>query len=298
MSTIAFPYSVLDRNSVNCDSWTYFDKSQLPAKLENSLRGWDYLSKFQLRRKLSVDYAVAAEQLHIPIEELVLLVVVRVGTGAGRYPRLRKNMQNVVLTSSSPAIELNVEPDSKNCCSRLSVETLVLLAETPSQSHILSPEESGAILWTDEQEIDLGNPDDRFPMEAVSFSKYYRGLNFERALWYLCWYDKDLDRDIAGGVRLYLNTDNPEFLERIENADPSTLQTVIGDVMLQICNRFLEIGDNEDWYISASEFSMANQAKHWLDLAFPGVPYGKLKQRNAASPQLFSAALMSTAEIA
>jgi len=296
MTSIAFPFRTLQRDVVENGGWNFIDSNDLPVQLGNTLSGWDYLSRLELKRKLSIDFQEAAENLLIPAEELILKVIVSYGTGTGRVPRLRQYEQNKQLTLAESEAELTLKPESRLTSKRLSLETLIVLGKTPINCHDLAPSQPGSILWSDQLDVSMDSQRDRFPMEAVSFKKYYQGLDFEQALWYLCWYDNDLHREVANGVRLYLNSDNLDFIEKIEQADPVLLQVILADVMHQICKRFLDSGSHVDWYSDASEFSLARQALSWIEMAFENQSLDTVRERMVKKPEFFTAALMSIAE--
>ena len=115
------------------------------------------------------------------------------------------------------------------------------------------------------------------------------------APWYLHWSPRDWNRDFHGAVRLYLNMDEPEFLERIEAEDPQTLQVVLADIMSQICERFVSDGD-----IAAEELepgSLGFQATTWLRKAWPDKDVGFIRSVLENRPGAFRSAFLALAEL-
>jgi hypothetical protein len=79
----------------------------------------------------------------------------------------------------------------------------------------------------------------RFPIEIADFSLLLKGTNSSATPWYLHWSPYDWARDFHGAMKLYLNNEMTDFVDKILNEDPEILQVLMADVMGQVCERLV-----------------------------------------------------------
>jgi hypothetical protein len=133
-------------------------------------------------------------------------------------------------------------------------------------------------------------------MEIVSFDERFGGRPEASAPWLLHWLPGELHRDFGGAVRLYLNHDRPDFVERFVSADALTLQTTLGGVVSQIVSSVLLQEDLEDVLGDAEPSSVAGHVKTWLELAFPSLGIAGIRGMHDTAPGKFHAAILAMAD--
>lgn len=261
-----------------------------PAPLEEVTPDWDYAAPVVLERTLRLSAAEASRELGLGGNVLRLEVVVEAGTGPGNMPREIVSRTRMPLDGEAPcAIVLRLDPSRLS--SQITLRTSVILAAGLEASDALAPRRAGSRLWDDFEATRIEGDDPRFPMEVISFSAAFAGRPNEEAPWTLSWSPGHPGRDFHGAARLYLNSDNEDFIERIQDKDPLTLQAMMADVVSQMCETALRAGWDED-FDSAEEGSMAGRVAHWLGRAFDdtAVARGLLENR----PGEFRSAILAS----
>lgn len=268
--SIAMPHLTLSSKNIEAEAWKVGHEGRVFTNPER-LDGWDYSSAVRVRRHVCVDMEAAAVQLEIPLEELRLAAALSVGSGRGTVARL-KSHPRVFPIDPSGALEIDEALESEWLSARISVDFCIVLRKRPSLHGPMSPTWAGTMLWRDYFDLAVEPLEPRFPMEAISFKRRFAGTSKARSLWFLHWLDYDALRDLRGALRLYVNQDNKAFIERLQGLDSLTLQTLMSDVVQQVCERVLREPDLDALAVAALESpaSIAGQAVSWLGLAFPG----------------------------
>ncbi|WP_246053524.1 hypothetical protein [Paracoccus hibiscisoli] len=263
------------------------------------IENWDYARDLQLRTSLTFDLRAAARSLQIDVGELKLAIIVKIGSGLGRFPRRMDRVLRIDVDNRRPAPrELKVILPGQSLGGRLYVRTEVLLAERPSAHSPLSPNLPGARLWINIAEAALEDGGDtRFPMEIVSFSKAFKSWPHEHAPWYLSFRGTSFHGDFSGTVRLYVNADHAAFAQRVIDGDPHVLQAMLGDVMVQLANMALDQEDFSETVATCEDGSVGRQIIGWLATAFPSQALNAIRSIRNTRPGSFHAALHAAAEI-
>ena len=134
-------------------------------------------------------------------------------------------------------------------------------------------------------------------MEVVSFNSLFPNRVEAGALWYLHWAPNELDRDFHGAIRLFLNADFPEFVERMQAQDEMTLQMVLTDVVSQMCEHYLLNRDQSDPDEAFEPGAVGVQIQSWLNLAFGNVGIAQMRSTLELRPGHFRAALQSAMKL-
>lgn len=262
------------------------------------LADWDLARDIIIRRRVQVDFDLAAVQLQLPADEIELSLLLRIGTGAGRMPRRINDRTVQVMDRENSDVLIEEAVRGSALSHRLIADTHLLLSVLPPTLGTLSPRTAGARLWTDRLDIRLEGEEPRFPMEIMSFGDRFAGRLDAHALWYLHWVPGNLDRDFGGAVRLFVNSDRPDFADRFIMGDRATLQVVLADTMLQLVGAALSHDDLDAIIDDAEEGSIASQVGFWMRLAFPGQKSAQVRSLLASHPARFHAALVAAADVA
>ncbi len=159
----------------------------------------------------------------------------------------------------------------------------------------LSPRRRGSRLWIDAKRIRLEGEEPRFPIEVVSFAAAFRVTAISTALWHLDWRPGDWTREFEGVVRLLVNADRPDFVDRVVAGDPATVQAMIGDVMSHVVERALADEDCVEAIASHEEETLGGQVAAWLRPAWPGQGAAQVRGMFQTHPARVRAALQGVA---
>jgi len=297
MSRIAFPFFTLGSPAVFVSPWMLGEEASEFGPGSGWLENWDQSQDVAIRRHVRVDVDLAASQLGIPAEELELALLIRVGTGAGSMPRILRDLPMKTVRRGASEFLVEEAVAGSSLSNRLLLETALLLLSVPDGRQRLSPAHAGARLWSDRLDLRLEGEEPRFPMEVMSFSERFPGRPESHSPWYLHWAPAGLERDFGGAVRLYLNSDRPDFIERFLEGDRTTVQIVLADTMQQIIGHVLELPDADEVLAAGDDGSIAAQAVHWLGIAFPGLQIAQIRSLREHSPPRFHAAILAAADI-
>ncbi|MDI6623100.1 MAG: hypothetical protein QME55_00080 [Brevundimonas sp.] len=264
-----------------------------PAPLGEITPDWDYASAVSLERVILLDHQQAADELGLGEDPFDLEVLIEVGTGPGDLPRELVLQTRLPLEAGEPCtISLSVDPSRLSA--QLTLRTSVLLVSTSDPADPLAPRRAASRLWEERCATRIEGDDPRFPMEVVSFSTVFAGRPHEAAPWLLSWSPASPGRDFHGAARLYLNADEEDFVERVQEEDELTLQAMMGDVVSQMCETALRAGWDED-FDSAEPASVAGRVAHWLGQAFSDVTAAKAALENR--PGEFRSAILASVRL-
>ncbi|MEP3428354.1 MAG: hypothetical protein ABJN98_06730 [Roseibium sp.] len=298
-ANFALPFLSLPDEAVTLGRWMIGPPGQQLFPMQTMLDDWDYATDIELRSTVSIDMRIASRVLDIPEEELKLAVVLKIGTGRGRFPRIvaRANT-HIVDSGTDRALDLFATIPGNTLSGRLHLRTDVLLASAPESSSILSPTRIGSRLWSDEFSVELEDGgDNRFPIEVVSFKDTFPGHRHVAAPWYLAWRPGGLTADFGGSIRLYVNSDHEQLAERVVEGDALTLQAILGDVMVQMVGAALDAEDLAEQLDGCEEGSVGSQISGWLEHAFPGRNLSEVRNIRRSLPGQFHASIHAAAEL-
>lgn len=294
---VAFPFLTLSDLAVETSAWDIsLDGVEWSAAGE-FLPHWDSARDIRIRRSLRLNLELAASDLGIPVDQLAVAASVRVGTGQGRLPRQVLSRTHRELRSGNTSWEFEQNLEGRRLSMVLDLQTEILLANAPSKTSELSPVHPGDRLWSETIRVRLDGEEPRFPIETVDLAQMLGGGIDGAAPWHLHWSPGDWTRDFHGAVRLYLNTKSSETLQRIEDEDPATIQFLLGDVMGQICERFLADPEAEMMMDAAEPGSLGAQAATWLRKAWPGKEASFIRSVLESRPGVVRSTMLALAEL-
>ena len=293
---IALPFLTLSEPAIEAGPWFLaFDQDDW-IEAGDFLEDWDSASAIRIKREIKLNHDIASSELGINADELSLSLGIRVGTGSGRLPRqiilqecqkIRSTEQQIIMEQKIPGNKLSVVLD---------VVVEVTLAALPSKSNPLSPTRIGDKVWHDKHRIRLEGEEPRFPIEVVDLRSILGDVAAGCAPWHLHWSPRDWARDFHGAIRLFLNAEHPEIIERITTQDATTLQALMADVMSQVCERFL---NEPEAYELVSQFepgSLGARAIAWLKEGWPNRDFGSIHSILENRPGDFRSTFLALAE--
>lgn len=294
MKHVAFPFLTLDDVHVEVTPWCLIGPDGNISGLGDHLAGWDYARDLRISRRIGLADGPVGEVLGLA-GDMELEAIVRLGTGPGSMPRRSQVIATMSLRRERVALVDQVVP-GKDLSQRLWLETTIRLPRKIEEGGRFSPWREGSILWRDQIDVSLEGDSPRFPMEIVSFRERFAGKAENGALWHLHWRPGHLHRDFGGSVRLFLNDDRKDFIERFVAADPLTLQCTLADVISQILEHALRDDDLEDILDECEPTSVAGHVATWLELAFPGQDPASIRNLLHVSPGHFRSSILAMAD--
>ncbi len=296
MRRVAYPFLTLSDAAVQAAPWSCSlngDDWQVAGEF---LADWDAESTTRFRRTLAIDPKVASSELGVVADHLALSIGLRVGTGPGRIPFvLRRECHR--LSHGTWKQELEIELAGHQLSATIDLELYVILAAPPRQYAQLSPRQVANRLWSDTLRVRIEGEEPRFPIELADMRQLIGDTSAASAPWYLYWSPLDWNRDFHGAVRLYLNKDDSGLVSRVMESDEPTLQTVLADVMGQICERLLTESEAAGIIAEAEPGSIAAQASAWLGTAWPGKDIAFIRSLRDNRPGQFRSAFLVLAEL-
>ncbi len=297
MTKIAYPFFTLGTDSIEATVWQSVETDGTHVPLQKYLEDWDYLKDIRVQRTIKISLDIASIQLGIKKSDLDLRVIVRIGTGPGNLPRAWIKSFEVRPNGADAIYVIDEIISGRSVSSRVRLETSIVSAAAPGYADELAPQLEAAKVWEHAIEVLLEGTEPRFPMEAISFQKMFPGRPHVSALWYLHWSPGAVHRDFGGAVRLYLNTDRQDFIERVTEGDAMLLQQMMAGVMGQITSSTLLISDAEQLLEQSEDGSIGGYVKHWLALAFPDESVTSLQSKMELRPGDFNAGILAVAEM-
>ena len=295
MKHIAFPFLTLDAEFVDASAWCLLDESGGMTGLGDHLAGWDYASDLRISRQVGLAEGSVGSTLDLGDTPPTLEVVVRLGTGPGTMPRRSWVIARAMLEPGGKVLVDHSVP-GRRLSQRLWLQTSIVLPFETAGSSRFAPWREGSILWRDEVDVKLEGDSPRFPMEIVSFKERFAGRPECYALWHLHWKPGALHRDFGGSVRLFLNHDRKDFIERFVDADQLTLQSTLADVITQVLENALRQDNLGEILDDCESTSVAGHIATWLELAFPGQDISRIRNTLESSPGHFHSAILAMAD--
>lgn len=297
-SRVAFPFLIVPENAVNFGGWMIGDPGAPLLPAENILPGWDYERDLEVKAKIAIDCTQVSKSLGIPLEDMRLAIVMKMGTGTGKIPRRMDVLTKEHIDCEQSEFTLSAQIPSYRLSSRLRLEVAIVLGEQPRHASILSPVIQGARLWSSQRDILLEDGgDSRFPVEMVCFSECFKGLPQVYAPWYVLWKRGSYDSDFAGAVRLYVNSDFPDVKERFIDGDPLTLQSILASLMSQLITSAISDDEFDQSASDCQDGSVGHQIRAWLDNAFPGQSTMSIRSLKDRQLGQFQASILAAAEV-
>lgn len=293
---VAFPFLTLSDTAVEASAWEVSLDGVEWSMAGEFLPNWDSASDIRLRRAMHLNPELAASDLGIPVDQLAVAASVRIGTGQGRLPRLILSRTRRELRAENPSWEFEQTIEGHHLSMLLDLQTEILLVSPPAVSSPLSPIHPADRLWSESSRTRLEGEEPRFPIETVDLAQMLGEGIAGAAPWHLHWSPRDWGRDFHGAVRLYLNEQAGEILQRIEGEDHTTIQFLLGDIMSQICERFLADPEAETLMEAAEPGSLGAQAATWLRKAWPGKDASFIRSVVESRPGVFRSTLLALAE--
>jgi hypothetical protein len=234
---VTAPFRCAKNDRLQTDAWKLHE-GDLASDLPRALPHWDFNTKLQLSRWVSVD-----------------LNAFRTDCGLSQGDRLRLvaawRASGTALRGRATAVELPV--DEQQWQGRLvfslsghdlggvvRISTQVVLASEINPARLLTARLPGSILWKDEWSVAVEGRASRFPVEIIDFTS--TSWAPEHAGWYLSWNSDDLHRPFLGNVRLYINEKHPKVATAVQAPEANAENQAIVSAIFFDVGRLLLTG--------------------------------------------------------
>lgn len=288
-STIAFPYRIVNDETVALEDWKYWDDEGLPKSASNGIPGWDYDAPIVLTTSVSLNPMELVELSGMSGlgAEVSLMVSVSTGPSKHRWIEYRTDIPMEDSWEQGIRMELN----SASMAEQLILQTDIILANDLSSTESFVARHAGSRLFSNRTVIQLEGSLDRFPMDMLTFGTSLRFLGAPSALWYLDWDPSRPDSQFLGTVLLYINSDHEDIARLVQAADPAILSTLKCDVIRAMCQALLRNEEFVSQYAEYESGTVGGQVRDWLVFAFDDQGPKTLKSQLNSDPSRFEARL-------
>ena len=260
---VAFPFLTIPDELVEATPWRVAVDGDEFREDPRFLQGWDYNSTIRIEREIRIapEKVFRALRLNRPF----LKLVARWGTGEGNKPTFVHLLQDQPIPGIGledvTTLTISGNIPARNLAGKLFLELFIILRVAPlSRETPLAPSHKGDVLWHDTHVISLEGGGNRFPVSSTSFPAHLQG-----ALWYLDLDPEAVEEPFLSAVRLYLNSDREDFLERIEQGDPVLEQAMMTDVVIQLVATALsDEARLQDIMEINDESTLGYQMRRWI----------------------------------
>ncbi len=301
MSTsVAFPFRTIPPDAIRATPWSIsLDNGDTFDRLGDHVVAWDPSISPEIQRKLTIEPTATAKALNVPQTAMRLVLITEVGTGWGRFPARVLARESQELGAGSSLLETRIRLPGRELSGNLFVQQTILFGATATQADPLAPKHPESRVWGDAARARLEGHEPRIAMTVADLSSRNDLGTASEAPWLIEWRPAAWDRDFLQAVRIVLNARHPQIVERVEGEDPLTLQAIMGDLAVQVCESLLH---NEEFLPHPNELpegSIGAQSIRWLELAFPEfsmhetLPLSDIREVLEQRPGQFRAALLA-----
>lgn len=294
MARAALPFLIIPDELLRLSPWRVV-MNETTLQDPDLLEGWDNATDLEVERDLELRLPDAAHVLGLPGGWTGFEAVLFVGTGGTSLPFARTLRWRAPLDAEGRAA-IHAPLPGAELADVLHLDLALVLREpAPENSSPPSPRRRGDILWRERRRIRLEGDRSRFPVSEVDLGAVL-GAQWAGALWALHADLSDLAAPMDSAVRRLINSGCPEFAERVRSRDPSSMQAMMADVLVQLVRGVLknadfdELGPDEP----ASD-SISSVVREWVRQAFGSVDVAR--DLLAHDPGNFHAALNALADV-
>lgn len=294
MTAIAYPFLRPPEDCVLASGWTILEDGAAVELDGGHLCHFDYSTALTVSRRMQINFGEFAHSIGVDPEELVVECVSFAGSGGARLDRRRRLLDRQAVTTSAPTISVELAIAGDWLSNTLNLTTELVLASAGTRAQRLAPRIPGARLWRDQCRFSVEPTAPRFPMEVVSFCQMFPEQP-AGALWFLDWSPGDMAQEFTAAVRLYINEDVPELIERVHGADDLTLQLLLNGVVVQMARTALLSLGSETLEGDKADISVAGVVRDWISRSFPGQTIASVRTLAEFDPARFEVAIAAMA---
>jgi hypothetical protein len=290
----SLPFRTALSTDIVLGAWHHEAEPGLPIRVGKSIAGWDYLTPIKLQREVQVHHGRVIASCGLDRQAQVFLVVT-VHSRPARYRSVCHRSAPLCAERITESISFVL--NSAELAGEITIDTELVLGSATTDRKPFIAHLTGSRLFTDSVTIELEGSSSRMPMEAVRFGEHLPHLVAPRAAWYVECGVGNLHAPIMRELRVYLNADEPLFLEAARRADPLLVSLLGADTTRQIIQTAL----NDDEFLRGShdfaEGTLGETAVRLLQLCFGARRAEDVKamiQRDAAR---FDAAIQSVMNV-
>lgn len=294
MSRRVLPYRVPADNIVEADDWMLVlgdDEVAMPEAVPD----WDYQMDLTVKRSIRIHAARARVEARLPKDALLNLAVVWTATGSNlRAPATRV----VVEVEDDQLVQVELQLRGQDLGGVLTLDTVLVLAESLVGGSPIAPRRAGAVLWSDQSSIRLQGDAPQFPIAVIDFAK----TSFPGdAGWHLQ-VSGGLHAATMGSLLLLVNEQNEPATTALKNAakprtiDKAILSVIYADVARIMIEHALRDDDFEDG-ASFAEESLGATFMNLFEQLFPGSTITDLRLKLQQYPSHFASAMQAAVQI-
>jgi len=290
-SDVAFPFRVSSFTEEDIEPWHWSNSERIPVAVNTSVPGWDYFADLRFQRHCHIDLDRIRHECGLEGKAPLQLAVI---WSCSRT--MTRQVEWVSESSSEPRLSVRVEIvlPSTRIAESITIETVLYLPEKGEATNSLVPHRRGTPLCQERVEIFLEGSGSRFPVEIVPFSSSLTRINAADAYWYLDFIERDLFAPVMRAIRVYLNADHEDIVDRLNSGEIELQRALSGAIIsetVQFAIQEQEFSLDED---SFPPESMGEWAQSLVRSAFPGLDVDDLRSQFTSRHSMMSARIQST----
>lgn len=289
MRRYSLPFKTLVGPEVVLGAWHYRLGSGDWLRAEVGVPGWDYLAQLEFHRAIEVDGRRARSACGIESKTPIDAVV----TVHCPTARFRQVVFRTPIPEGSWTGSITFALPSAELAEQLRLDTEILLTGERAPAERLTARYAGSRLFHESIQVEIEGARSRMPLESASFTHQLSYLGAPRAPWYVDCGSGDLHAPVMRALRVYLNSDQPQFADAARQGD----QTVLAMLKADIAQNMLEVALGDDSFragnLDFSEGTLGEAAARILRLCFRDTKPGDVLALARRDPSRFKAVVVS-----
>jgi len=285
----SLPFKTLVGQEVALSAWHYRLGNGDWLTVASGVPGWDYLAQLEFRREVQIDAQKARIACGLDSITQLELIVTMLSPPA----RFRRVVWREKMPKETWVGLVTFQVPSEEISEYVSLDTEIILSAGRQQNGHFTARYAGSRLFAETTRIELEGNLSRMSLEMASFAKQLPWLHAPRAPWYVECGSTGLHGAVMRDLRVYLNSDDEQFLALAKNGNEPTLWLMSAEIARQLLEvaledqAFLEQTDNYE------EGTLGQAAQRVLRLCFQDTKPSDVLTLARRDPGRFQAILMS-----
>jgi len=264
MRRYSLPFKTLVGTEVVLGAWHYRIGSGDWLRAEAGVAGWDYLAQLEFHRDIEVDGLRARSACGLESETPVDIVV----TAHCPAARFRQIVYRTLVPEGSWAGAMTFAVPSTEIAEQVRLDTEIILTDKRPAAARLTARYPGSRLFSESIQLEIEGTRSRLPLESASFARQLSYLGAPRAHWYVDCGSGDLHAPVMRGLRVYLNSDQPEFADAAQRGDQAVLALLKADIARNLLEAALADESFQAGNLDFGEGTLGEAAVRVLRLCF------------------------------
>lgn len=290
-SDVAFPFRVSAFTEGELESWHWCNTEGVPVAVDSSLPGWDYFASLRFQRHCNIDLDRVRDECGLDSTTPLQLAII---WSCRRTMTRQVEWISDVSPGSRLSARIEVTLPSHCLAESITMETVLHLHESAEVVSPAIPHRRGTPLCQESVEILLEGAGSRFPVEIVPFASSLARINAADASWYLDFIERDLSAPVMRAIRVYLNSDHDNVVDRLNSGDIEMQRALSAAIVSEIVQFAVQ---DQEFALDPDAFppeSLGEWAQGLVRSSFPDLDVDDLRSQFVSRHSVISARIQST----